>query len=86
MYSRVHTHSGAEAFYVLEGQQCLQTPTNAVTLRKGEQLALPADTPMRLVATGTTIRYGFGIIVHDASQPSTMQMDDTTAPKLVACK
>jgi quercetin dioxygenase-like cupin family protein len=85
MYSRPHTHSGVEAFYVLAGEQCLQTPTSAIILRKGETLALPADTPMRAVATGTVIRYGFAIVIHDASQPSTMQMDEATAPKLVPC-
>ena len=85
MYSRPHTHSGVEAFYVLAGEQCLQTPTSAVILRKGETLALPADTPMRAVATGTGIRYGFAIVIHDASQPSTMQMDEATAPKLAPC-
>jgi quercetin dioxygenase-like cupin family protein len=85
MYSRPHTHSGVEAFYVLAGEQCLQTPTSAIILRKGETLALPADTPMRAVATGTGIRYGFAIVIHDASQPSTMQMDEATAPKLVPC-
>ena len=86
MYSRIHTHSGVEGFYVIEGEQCLQTPTRAVTLRQGETLLVPANTPMKLVATGTGIRYGLGIILHDASKPSTMRMDDATAPELVACK
>ncbi len=85
MYTRAHSHSGVEAFYVLAGEQCLQTPTGATLLRKGETLALPADTPMRLVATGTGIRYGFAIILHDASQPPTMQMDEATAPKFAPC-
>jgi cytochrome c peroxidase len=85
MYSRPHTHSGVEAFYVLAGEQCVQTPAGATILRKGETLALPADTPMRAVATGTGIRYGFALIIHDASQPSTMQMDEATAPKLAPC-
>jgi quercetin dioxygenase-like cupin family protein len=85
MYSRAHTHSGVEAFYVLAGEQCLQTPTGATLLRKGESLAIPAATPMRMVATGTGIRYGVAIVIYDASQPSTMQMDDATAPKLVDC-
>jgi quercetin dioxygenase-like cupin family protein len=86
MYSRVHTHSGVEAFYVIDGEECLQTPTSAVTLRQGASLFIPAETPMRLVATGTGIRLGIGIVLHDASKPSTMRMDDATAPDLAACK
>ena len=86
MYSLVHHHSGVEAFYVLEGEQCLATPTRAYTLRKGETLALPAGMPMRLVATGSTLRRGVGVIVHDAAQPSTTPMEEGTGPQLVACK
>lgn len=86
MYSRVHHHSGVEGFYVLEGEQCLQTPTGATRLKKGETAALPAGIPMRVLVTGTTMRHGFGIIIHDAEQPSTMQMEEGDAPPLVACQ
>lgn len=86
MYTLVHHHSGVEAFYVLEGEQCLATPTGAYTLRKGETLALPAGMPMRLVATGSTLRRGVGVIVHDSAQPSTTPMEEGTGPQLVACK
>jgi len=86
MYSLVHHHSGVEAFYVLEGEQCLATPTRAFTLRKGDTLAIPAGIPMRLVATGSTVRHGVGVIVHDAAQPATTRMEEGTGPQLVACK
>jgi quercetin dioxygenase-like cupin family protein len=86
MYTLVHHHSGAEAFYVTEGEQCLETSTRAFKLRKGETLVLPTGVPMRLVATGRTLRRGVGVIVHDATQPSTMRMEEGTGPKLVACK
>ena len=86
MYTLVHHHAGVEAFYVLEGEQCLATPTRAYTLRKGETLALPAGMPMRLVATGSTVRRGVGVIIHDAAQPSTMTMEEGTGPQLVDCK
>jgi quercetin dioxygenase-like cupin family protein len=86
MYTLVHHHSGVEAFYVLEGEQCLETPTRAFALRKGDTLAIPAGIPMRLVAAGSTIRRGFGVIVHDAAQPSTTPMEEGTGPQLVPCK
>src|SRR5437867_2599729 len=65
MYSLVHHHSGVEAVYVREGQACFETPTRAYTLRKGETLAIPADTPMRAVVTGSTLRHVLAVIVHD---------------------
>jgi Uncharacterized conserved protein, contains double-stranded beta-helix domain len=86
MYSVVHHHSGVEAVYVLEGEACFETPTRAATLRKGETLAIPGDTPMRAVVTGTSRRHVFAVIIHDADRPSTMRMEEGTGPKLVACK
>ena len=86
MYSAVHHHSGVEAFYVIDGEQCLETPTGASTLRKGETFAVPGGVPMRLVATGSTLRRGLAVIVHDASQPPTTRMEEVMGPPLVACR
>jgi quercetin dioxygenase-like cupin family protein len=63
MTSRVHHHSGVEAFYTVEGQQCLETPTRAYNMPKGETLAVPAGVPMRLVANGSTPRRALAIII-----------------------
>jgi len=86
MYSLVHHHSGVEAVYVIEGEACFETPTQASKLRKGETTAIPADTPMRAVVTGSTLRHVLAVIVYDASQLPTMRMDEGTAPQLVECK
>ena len=85
MYSAVHHHSGVEAFYMLEGEQCAQTPTQGSILRKGDTLAIPTGVPMRLVVTGSTLRRQLAVIVHDAAQPPTMGMQEGTVT-LVACK
>lgn len=86
MYSLVHQHSGAEAWYMLEGEQCLETPKRAATVRQGETLVVPAGVPMRLVATGTTVRRALAVIVHDAAQPPTTRMSEGAGPPLVACR
>jgi quercetin dioxygenase-like cupin family protein len=86
MYSLPHHHPGVEALYVLEGEACYETPARAARLQKGETLALPGDTPMRAVVTGTSRRHVLAVIVHDAAQPATMRMEEGTGPKLVACK
>ena len=86
MYSLPHHHSGVEAIYVIEGEACFETPTRAAKLQKGETLALPGDTPMRAVVTGTARRHVLAVIVHDAAQPATMRMEDGTGPTLVRCK
>ena len=81
-----HHHSGVEAVYVLEGEACFETPTRAVKLRKGETLAIPADVPMRAVATGSTLRRVVAIIVHDAALPATTRFHEGSGRPLVACK
>jgi quercetin dioxygenase-like cupin family protein len=86
MYSLPHHHSGVEAVFVVEGEACYETPARAATLRKGDTLAMPGDTPMRAVVTGSTRRHVLAVIVHDAAQPATMRMDEGTGPKLAACK
>ncbi len=86
MYSLVHHHSGVEAVYVIEGDACYETPSRAFKLRKSETLALPAGTPMRAVATGSTRRYVLAVIVYDASQPPTTRMEEAKGPRLVACR
>jgi quercetin dioxygenase-like cupin family protein len=84
MYSTAHHHSGVEAFYVLEGKQCLETPTSGSILRKGDALAVPTGMEMRLLVTGSSVRRQLAVIVHDAAQPPTMRMEQG-APALMTC-
>jgi quercetin dioxygenase-like cupin family protein len=86
MTSRVHLHSGVEAFYVVDGEQCLETAERAFRMKKGETLAVPAGVAMRLVATGAKPRRAFAVIIYDASQPPTTRMAMETATQLVSCR
>jgi quercetin dioxygenase-like cupin family protein len=74
-----------EAFYVVDGEQCLETPERAHTMRKGGTFVVPAGVTMRLVATGSTPRRALAVIVYDAAQPPTTRME-TGGPPLVSCK
>jgi quercetin dioxygenase-like cupin family protein len=82
--SRVHHHSGPEAFYVVEGEQCLRTEARAYVMHKGDTLAVPAGVTMQLVSIGTLTRRSFAVVVYDASQPPTMRTEP--APPLAECK
>jgi quercetin dioxygenase-like cupin family protein len=81
--SRLHVHSGAEAFYVVDGEQCLETETRIYRMKKGETAVVPAGVTMRLVATGSTPRRALAVIVYDAERPTTTRME--TGPQLVPC-
>lgn len=83
--SRVHFHSGIEAFYTVDGEQCLETANQAFKMRKGDSLVVPTGITMRLVATGTKPRRALAVIVYDSSKPPTTRMPMEKAAELVSC-
>lgn len=66
--SRVHTHPGPEAWYVLAGEQCLETPDGAHRARAGGTTSVGPDIPMELNVTGTALRRAFALVIHDSTQ------------------
>lgn len=66
--SRVHTHPGPEGWYVLAGEQCLDTPDGARKGRAGETMTVRSNIPMELVVTGTKLRRAFALVIHDSTQ------------------
>ena len=66
--SRVHTHPGPEGWYVLAGEQCLETPAGVNSARAGGTMTVRSNTPMELSVTGTTLRRAFALVIHDSAQ------------------
>ena len=66
--SRVHTHPGPEGWYVLAGEQCLETPDGAHRSRAGGTSTVRANVPMELNVTGRTLRRAFALVIHDSAQ------------------
>lgn len=66
----VHTHPGAEAFYVLEGRMSQRTPHGVVHLDAGQSApGHGADVPMEVSSTGTTDLNQLVMFVVDATRP-----------------
>jgi len=77
----VHRHSGPEAWYTLSGQTCLETPSGSQTGREGGPPVIVAGgQPMKLTATGTTLRRSIVLILHESGKLPTV-MDSTWAPR-----
>jgi quercetin dioxygenase-like cupin family protein len=76
MRSSVHRHSGPEAWYVLTGEQCLETPGHRTIVRAGESGIVPEGPPMILVGTGTAKRHALVLVLHDSSKPMTSLAPD----------
>lgn len=82
MVSRTHVHSGVEAFYTESGETCLETPQGKQVGRKGVDIVVPEGAPMELVATGAEIRKGLMLVLHDASKPPTMPVENWQSKRL----
>ncbi len=64
-----HTHPGPEAWYVLAGAQCLETPAGVMRRAAGEGMVAPPNVPMALTNPGPATRRALFIVIHDTSQP-----------------
>jgi hypothetical protein len=71
----VHTHPGPEIFYLLTGEQCLETPNGTTRARAGEGMVAAANTPMQLNITGSSKRDAFFVVLHDATKPRASPSD-----------
>lgn len=69
MQTSVHTHSGPEAWYILSGAQCLQTPDTETITRAGQGAVVPMGPPMVLTGMGTELRRAVALVLHDTREP-----------------
>jgi quercetin dioxygenase-like cupin family protein len=82
-YSVVHTHPGPEAWWVLEGEQCLQTTRTTIRARAGQGAIVAEGDTMRMVGTGTGPRRALVLILHDADKPGGLTIENE--PALRSC-
>lgn len=80
----VHTHSGPEVFYVVAGEQCLETPEVGHRLGAGQFYVLPAGIIHRGRVMGSGVRRALALILHDAAHPTSQDLSDSLP--LVPCK
>ena len=68
MSSRIHTHPGPEAWVVLEGEQCLETPEGVMRGSAGDAMLVRGGIPMQLFG-GTAVRRALVLILHPTTEP-----------------
>jgi len=66
MRTRTHAHSGPEAFYVVRGAQCMETPTERRTLQAGETYIVERGVHLQAAPTG---RQNLVLVLHEEGQP-----------------
>jgi len=66
----VHTHPGSEAFYVLAGEQSIQSPHGVLRVRAGQaETGHGADMPMQVSSSGSSDLHALVMFVVDATKP-----------------
>ncbi len=64
-----HRHSGPEAWYVLTGAQCLETPDRLIIARAGEGAMVPAGPAMAISGVGPETRRAVLLVLHPSAEP-----------------
>jgi len=72
-----HLHPGPEAWYVLEGEQCLDTPNGPIRAPEGRGAVVAEKVPMRLFNPGSGTRRALFIVIHDPSVAEASMSDWT---------
>jgi quercetin dioxygenase-like cupin family protein len=70
----IHTHAGPEAWYLLAGAECLETPEGISVAHAGDSAVVREGLPMILSSVGNETRNVFALVLHDSTQPWTMVM------------
>jgi quercetin dioxygenase-like cupin family protein len=75
-----HRHPGPEAWYVLSGAQCLETPNGLVTASAGGTALVPEGWPTAVSSVGSETRRTVVLVLHPSSEPYSMAIDDPRSP------
>jgi len=66
----VHTHPGSEAFFVLAGEQSINTPQGMIKAKAGQPETGPGgDTPLQVSSSGSTDLHAVVMFVVDVTKP-----------------
>jgi quercetin dioxygenase-like cupin family protein len=80
MRARAHLHSGPEAFYLVSGTQCLETPAGITISHPGESAVVPEGPFMTVQSVGAEPRRSVVLVLHDSAKPW-MTLTSEWAPK-----
>jgi quercetin dioxygenase-like cupin family protein len=65
----IHTHSGPEAFYIVDGKQCIETEADGKQLVAGQTYMVPGGAVHRGRVIGSTARRALALNLYDAAYP-----------------
>lgn len=74
--SRVHVHGGSEAWYMVAGEQCVESSDGRVRVGRpgGPPVIVRGGLSMQLTATGRQQRRAIALILYQSAKPATTQV------------
>ena len=79
-----HTHPGPEVLYVVDGEQCTETPEAGILLRAGQTYVVPGGVIHRGRVIGSQARRILALNLYDAAHPTSHDLE--SPPTLISCK
>jgi quercetin dioxygenase-like cupin family protein len=73
--TRVHTHDGPEAFFLISGAICMDSPGGPAMTGAGQTYWIGGNVPMQLHHAGADVRRSIFLVLHPSSEPW-MKMSD----------
>ncbi|MEP6916196.1 MAG: hypothetical protein ABJC89_11145 [Acidobacteriota bacterium] len=70
-----HRHPGPEAWFMVAGGQCLETPNGVITAEAGQSMLAPEGWPMAIGGLGTGTRRAVVLVLHRTGEPYAMAVD-----------
>lgn len=82
----IHTHSGPEVFYIVSGEQCLETEKAGYRLKAGKAFVLAPDQIHRGRVQSADMRGALALILHDSKQPASHDLTESDSPVMIGCR
>jgi quercetin dioxygenase-like cupin family protein len=80
----VHIHSGPEVWYIVRGEQCLETQNAARRLKAGQFFVLGTDQIHRGRVQSATLRGAVALVLYDSKRPVSRDLNEDP-PRLTPC-
>lgn len=82
----IHIHSGPEVWYIVRGEQCLETQKAAHRLEAGKFFILPTDQVHRGRVQSAEMRGALALVLYDSKRPASYDLTESDSPLLMACR
>jgi len=79
-----HTHPGPEVIYIVDGEQCMETPESGLRLSAGQSYVVPGGVVHRGRPIGSRARRALALNLYDAAHSTSHDL--ANPPPLTSCK